>query len=47
MASDFYRTQHQIIFEAMMDLANENQPLDAVTVSERLQSRGLLIKLEA
>ena len=44
MASDFYRTQHQIIFEAMMDLANENQPLDAVTVSERLQSRGLLDK---
>ena len=42
VAADFYRTQHQIIFEAMMDLANENQPLDAVTVSERLQSRGLL-----
>ncbi|MEC8755239.1 MAG: DnaB-like helicase N-terminal domain-containing protein, partial [Pseudomonadota bacterium] len=44
LAADFYRTQHQIIFEAMMDLANEDQPLDAVTVSERLQSRGLLDK---
>ncbi|HCD28877.1 MAG TPA: replicative DNA helicase [Gammaproteobacteria bacterium] len=43
-ATDFYRTQHQIIFEAMTDLANEDEPLDAVTVSERLQSRGLLEK---
>jgi replicative DNA helicase len=43
-ASDFYRTQHQIIYEAMMDLANSDQPLDAVTVSEQLQSKGLLDK---
>lgn len=43
-ASDFYRAQHQIIFEAMTDLAGDAQPLDAVTVSERLQSRGLLEK---
>ena len=43
-ARDFYRTQHQIIFEAMMDLANADQPLDAVTVAERLRSQGLLEK---
>jgi replicative DNA helicase len=43
-ASDFYRTQHQIIFEAMMDLANADEPQDAVTVSERLRSQGLLEK---
>jgi replicative DNA helicase len=43
-AGDFYRAQHQIIFEAMTELANDNQPLDAVTVSERLQSLGLLEK---
>jgi replicative DNA helicase len=42
--SDFYRTQHQIIFEAMMDLANADEPQDAVTVSERLRSQGLLEK---
>lgn len=42
--TDFYRTQHQIIFEAMMDLANADEPLDAVTVSERLRSQGLLEK---
>ena len=43
-ASDFYRGQHQIIYEAMTDLAAEDQPLDAVTVSDRLQSKGMLEK---
>ncbi len=43
-ARDFYRTQHQIIFEAMMDLANADEPQDAVTVSERLRAQGLLEK---
>ena len=41
-AGDFYRPQHKIIFEAMANLANDNQPLDAVTLSEALRSRGLL-----
>ena len=41
---DFYRAQHQIIFEAMASLANANEPLDAVTLSEALASRGLLDK---
>ena len=43
-ASDFYRTQHQIIFEAMNDLASDDNLLDAVTVAERLTSKGLLDK---
>ncbi len=43
-ASDFYRPSHQIIFEAMADLAAADQPLDAVTVSERLSSKGLIEK---
>ena len=43
-ARDFYRAAHQIIFEAMGELANDNQPLDAVTLSEALQSRGLIDK---
>ena len=42
--SDFYRPQHRIVFEAMETLSRDNQPLDAVTVSETLQSRGLLEK---
>ena len=44
-AKDFYRTQHQIIFEAMMSLANADEPLDAVTIAERLRSQGLLEKV--
>ena len=43
-ASDFYRTQHQIIFEAMNDVASDDNLLDAVTVAERLTSKGLLDK---
>ncbi|MEC8144163.1 MAG: replicative DNA helicase [Pseudomonadota bacterium] len=43
-ASDFYRTQHQIIFEAMNDLASDDNLLDAVTVAESLTSKGFLDK---
>ena len=43
-AEDFYRPSHRILFEAMTDIANDNQPIDAVTVSEALSSRGLLEK---
>ncbi|MDA1074614.1 MAG: replicative DNA helicase [Proteobacteria bacterium] len=43
-ARDFYRSTHQIIFEAMATLAGNNQPLDAITVSEQLQSVGQLEK---
>ena len=44
IAADFYRPQHRIVFEAMETLSRDSQPLDAVTVSETLQSRGLLEK---
>ena len=40
-AHDFYRPEHQIIFEAMASLANELQPLDVLTVAEALQTRNL------
>jgi replicative DNA helicase len=43
-ATDFYRTSHQLIFEAMAALAADDEPIDAITVSERLTSRGLLDK---
>lgn len=41
-ASDFYRPNHQAIFEVMSDLANDAQPLDVVTLSEALQTRGAI-----
>ncbi len=43
-AADFYRPSHQIIYEAMTDLSEDDQPVDAVTVSERLVSKGLIDK---
>ncbi len=35
-AEDFYRHDHRLIFNAIGELAERNQPLDAVTVSEFL-----------
>lgn len=42
--ADFYRGAHRIIFRVMVELSANNQPLDAVTLAEGLQSRGLLEK---
>lgn len=43
-SSDFYRPQHQIIFDAMRILGDEDEPLDPVTVAEKLRSQALLDK---
>ena len=40
--SDFYRNQHQLIYQAMIELANQDEALDAVTVSEKLKSKAIL-----
>ena len=42
--SDFYRNQHQLIYQAMIELANQDEALDAVTVSEKLKSKAILEK---
>ncbi|MDX1513403.1 MAG: replicative DNA helicase [Gammaproteobacteria bacterium] len=39
---DFYRREHQIIFRAIAALAEENRPMDVVTLSEWLEPRGEL-----
>ncbi|MGB0714067.1 MAG: replicative DNA helicase [Gammaproteobacteria bacterium] len=36
VAPDFYRREHQLIFDAIAGLADDAQPFDVVTVSERL-----------
>ncbi len=41
-AHDFYRRDHQLIFEAIAGLVDARSPCDAVTVSEALGSKGLL-----
>jgi replicative DNA helicase len=43
--SDFYRNQHQLIYQAMIELANQDQALDAVTISEKLKSKAILEKV--
>ncbi len=39
---DFYRPDHQLIFEAIANLAGEGKPCDAVTVSQELERTGKL-----
>ncbi|MEE8119120.1 MAG: replicative DNA helicase [Gammaproteobacteria bacterium] len=39
---DFYRQDHRLIFRALRNLAQSNQPLDAVTVGEWLTANGHL-----
>ena len=41
--ADFYRPDHRLIFAAIRELAERNQPCDAVTLSEHLESRGELV----
>ena len=39
---DFYRRDHRLIFRALAELAEKNNPLDAVTLSEWLEHNNLL-----
>ena len=38
----FYRKSHQVIFAAMLDLFDRNEPIDIVTVSQYLKDDGKL-----
>jgi replicative DNA helicase len=39
---DFYRDAHKIIFETMLDLFEHSEPIDVLTVSNRLETKNLL-----
>jgi replicative DNA helicase len=39
---DFYRDAHRYVFEAMLALAERDEPVDLLTVSEELQSKDQL-----
>ena len=39
---DFYRHQHQRIFEAMLDLFVKNEPIDVLSVAARLEEKKFL-----
>ncbi len=44
-SEDFYLEQHREIYEAILDLYEQNQPVDLVTLSEQLTKRGTLQKV--
>jgi len=39
---DFYRNEHRLIFQAMEELAERNQPFDVLTIAETLKAKDLL-----
>jgi replicative DNA helicase len=39
---DFYRERHQVIYQSMLTLYEESEPIDVVTVTEHLRARGAL-----
>lgn len=40
--SDFYKESHRIIFETMQDLYSNHQPIDLLTLGNRLEEKGVL-----
>lgn len=40
--NSFYHTPHQNIFEAIVELFEDNNPVDILTVTEKLRSKGML-----
>src|SRR5205807_4779749 len=41
-AEDFYRDRHAVIYEAMLALYNDSEPVDVLTVTDRLRTAGRL-----
>jgi replicative DNA helicase len=41
---DFYREAHNHLFEGMVDLYNNNEPIDLITLSHQLKEKNLLEK---
>ncbi|MGD0075855.1 MAG: replicative DNA helicase [Candidatus Binataceae bacterium] len=41
-ADDFYREAHRVLFRAMADLSDHNQPVDAITLTDALRAKGKL-----
>ena len=45
LKEDFYHQQYGVLFEAMVELFNEGQPADLVTLQNRLKEKAVLRKL--
>lgn len=44
-AEDFYRPAHQHIYRAAVEVQQAGEPVDAVTLADELEKRGLLVKI--
>lgn len=44
-ADDFYKTEHQKIFEAILDLYEQRQPIDILSVTSRLDEKKQLTEI--
>ncbi len=42
IAEDFYKETHKIIFEAMVELFKKHQPIDLLTLGNKLEEKGML-----
>lgn len=40
--SDFYNYSHRLIFEQMLQLSRDNQPIDVITIDQALKNKGIL-----
>lgn len=40
--ADFYRPDHKLIFEGIMELYNQSEPIDLVTIQNKLIEKGVL-----
>ncbi len=42
MPQDFYKTSHQMLYETIVELYNSNQPIDVITLANRLDEKKIL-----
>jgi replicative DNA helicase len=42
---DFYKDDHNMIFEAMIELYEKNEPIDVLSLSNRLEEKGQIEKI--
>ncbi len=46
-AGDFYQHQYGVMFEAMVELFNENLPVDLITLQNRLKEKDVPLRYPA
>ena len=46
-AQDFHDPRHRLIYDAVLDLYQLNEPIDIITVTQRLESKGEIDKVKA